>query len=119
CSCRVSSCINLPFHRHCEHKTTRDREQIPSCKEREIAETKRSVRIMARLQSEGWCNCRAVPFRGLIGAGIDWLRHARAWSFEHAREIQSGAARVARSDGFPAVIRKLSLPTFEFKLQHE
>ena len=56
---RMGKPINLPFHRHREHETASDREQIASRKQAEIPETERCIRIMRpRLtfdrQGNGW-----------------------------------------------------------------
>ena len=56
---RMGQPINLPFHRHGEHQTAGDREQIASRKQAEIPGTEGCIRIMrSRLtfdrQGNGW-----------------------------------------------------------------
>jgi hypothetical protein len=58
-SCRMGKPINLPFHRHGQHQTASNREQITSRKQAEIPEPEGCVRIMpSRLsferQRNGW-----------------------------------------------------------------
>ncbi len=61
---RMSKPINLPFHRHGEHQTAGDREQITARKQAEIPETERCVGIMPlRLPYDRQRNGWALAFR--------------------------------------------------------
>src|SRR5262249_19658357 len=107
CSRRVRSCINLPFHRHCEHQSTGDRQQVPGCEEGEIAEPKRGVWIMgARFAFYREWNRGALPVRGSIGTRINGMRHARACRIKREPESrlsgqQGNPPRYAEKAGVP------------------
>ena len=61
---RMSEGINLPFHRHGQHQTAGDREQITPRKQAEIPEPERCVRIMPlRLSFDRQRNGRALLVR--------------------------------------------------------
>ena len=80
--------VKLPFHRDGKHLATGDREQIPCCEQAESTEAESRVWVMRSAFQFDWLsNCRALPLRRFIGCWVDWMRHVRARSFEHAHEI--------------------------------